>query len=116
MTSMLHLQTLLLLAENKELRPTIAAHIGMLDQLETILHRSVLLFGHACVLSLVSGHACAMAGHACVLADHACVQVSGHSCVLAGNDCVLSGHTCVLSGCAHVFVRSCLFWQVMLVF
>ena len=34
-------QTLLLLAEDSELRSTIAAHIGMLDQLETVLHRSV---------------------------------------------------------------------------
>ncbi|KAK7100308.1 armadillo repeat-containing protein 1-like [Littorina saxatilis] len=36
----LALETLLLLGEEKELRPLIAAHIGMLDQLEMVLHRS----------------------------------------------------------------------------
>ncbi|KAL8612702.1 hypothetical protein ACOMHN_025353 [Nucella lapillus] len=36
----LTLETLLLLSEEKESRPIIAAHIGMLDQLEALLHRS----------------------------------------------------------------------------
>ncbi|XP_076440703.1 armadillo repeat-containing protein 1-like [Babylonia areolata] len=36
----LALETLLLLSEDKESRPTIAAHIGILEQLEVLLHRS----------------------------------------------------------------------------
>ena len=48
-------QTLLLLAEDSELRPTIAAHIGMLDQLENVLHRSVTMSFISIMSVILSG-------------------------------------------------------------